>query len=312
MYSNHRIPRGYTYMGTERLPILPPRYGGPFYRGRGRGRGRREWLGEREKNWGFGRGSSHENGRGNGRRFHSQTPSERNQRDRQEEEWSIPMSDGRRGRDVPVSSPTIQGLQHRTPPTPAPSEDNYFTDWSSKGMGSPLVRTPPQSISVRERGQEINQATIQTSQPWSEPTQMGDTENALQEDPIVTTPTTQWQPLDALSVTDERRMIDIGTNTFDVEVEPNRDRLRTSTMEANAQTSIPIVDIMLPSGRGDHLTIPQVNLSILGYEPDSLKNSHMRSSSMRAQDISVMPQLDGLTSLVMRDLLEEEYRKFPG
>ena len=100
---------------------------------------------------------------------------------------------------------------------------------------------------------------------------------------------------------DERRMNDIGTNTLDVAVEPNRDRLRTSTVEANAQTSIPIVDIMLPSGRGDQLMIPQVNLSISGYEPDLLRTSHMRSPSMRAQEISIMPQLDGLGSLLMRD-----------
>ena len=53
------------------------------------------------------------------------------------------------------------------------------------------MRTLPQSISVRERGQEINQPTIQTSQPGSEPIQMGVTENALQKDLIVTTPTTQ-------------------------------------------------------------------------------------------------------------------------
>ena len=66
---------------------------------------------------------------------------------------------------------------------------------------------------------------------------------------------------------DERRMNDEGTNTSDVVVEPNRDKLRTSTMEVNAQTFIPIVDVMLPSGRGDHLMIPQVNLSISGYEP---------------------------------------------
>ena len=80
-------------MGTERLLILPPRYGDPFYRGRGRGRGRREWMGERpferETNQGFGRGSSHGNGRRSGRGFPSQVPFERNQRDRQEEEWSI-------------------------------------------------------------------------------------------------------------------------------------------------------------------------------------------------------------------------------
>ena len=79
---------------------------------------------------------------------------------------------------------------------------------------------------MRERGQEINQPTIQTSQPGSEPIQMGVTENALQEDLIVTTPTTQQQPLDRLSVMDERRMNDIGTNTSDVEVEPNRDRIK--------------------------------------------------------------------------------------
>ena len=100
---------------------------------------------------------------------------------------------------------------------------------------------------------------------------------------------------------DEGRMNNVGTNTSDVVVGPNRDRLKTSTMEANTQTSIPIVKVMLPSDRGDHLMIPQVNLSILGYEPDSLRTSHMRSLSMKAQEISIMPQLDGPGSLPMRD-----------
>ena len=70
---------------------------------------------------------------------------------------------------------------------------------------------------------------------------------------------------------DERRMNDIGTNTSDVEVEPNRDRSRTSTVDANAYTSIPVVDISLPSGHGNHVKIPHVNLSITGYEPDLLR-----------------------------------------
>ena len=100
-------------------------------------------------------------------------------------------------------------------------------------------------------------------------------------------------------------MIDIGTNTLDVEV-------RTSTMDANAQTSIPIVDVMLPSGRGDHLAIPQVNLSISGYEPNSLRNSHIRSLSMWAQEILIVPQLDGLASLPMIDpigrRIQEDHR----
>ena len=107
--------------------------------------------------------------------------------------------------------------------------------------------------------------------------------------------------LDGLSVTNERRMIDMRTNTLDIEVRPHRDGARTLTMDANAQTSIPFVDIMLPSGGGDHLAISQVNLSILGYEPDSLRNSQGRSPSRWAQEISIMPQLDGPVSLPIRD-----------
>ena len=93
----------------------------------------------------------------------------------------------------------------------------------------------------------------------------------------------------------------MGTNTLDVEVRPHRDGVRTLTMDAKAQTSIPIVDVMLPSRGGDHLPRPQVNLSILGYEPDSLRNSHGRSPSRWAQEISIMPQFDGPASLPMRD-----------
>ena len=49
---------------------------------------------------------------------------------------------------------------------------------------------------------------------------------------------------------DERRLNNVGTNTSDVVVESARDRIRTSNMEANFQASIPIVDMMLPSGQG--------------------------------------------------------------
>ena len=115
-------------MGRKRLLALPPRYGDPFYRGRGRDKGRRKWLNkrpfEREANRGFGRGFAHGNRRGNGRGFHPQATSERDQRYRLEEEWSIPVSVGGRGRDIPVE----QELPHRTPPTPAPSEDRFFPD----------------------------------------------------------------------------------------------------------------------------------------------------------------------------------------
>ena len=101
---------------------------------------------------------------------------------------------------------------------------------------------------------------------------------------------------------DERRMNDVGTNILDVIIEPNGDRLRTSTVEANAHTSIPIVDVLLPSGHEDHVKIPHVNFSITGYEPDSLRTLvGMGTPSMRTQEISTIPQLDGLGFLPIRD-----------
>ena len=145
-----------------------------------------------------------------------------------------------------------------------------------------------------------------------EPTQIGVTENALHKDTIVTTPRTRQQLLDRSSVTNEREMIDMETNTLDIEVRPHRHGARASILDANGQASLPIVDVMLPSGRGDQLAIPQINLSILGYEPNSLRDSHIRSPGMRAQEISTIPQLDGAVSLPTRDPIrrrvQEDFR----
>ena len=121
-------------------------------------------------------------------------------------------------------------------------------DWSSVRTGSPLVRTPPQSILVGERGHETNQIAPQPSHPITEQTCIGVAEDALQENLPTTTPTAQQQPLDRSSVMGERRVNDIGTNTSDVVVELTRDRTRTLNIEASAQISIPIVDVLLPSG----------------------------------------------------------------
>ena len=90
-------------------------------------------------------------------------------------------------------------------------------------------------------------------------------------------------------MTDERRVNDIGTNTSDVVVESTRDRIRTSNIEANTQNSILIVDVLLPSSLGDHVMIPHVNLSISGYEPDSMRTSGMRSPSMQASTCRELP-----------------------
>ena len=78
--------------------------------------------------------------------------------------------------------------------------------------------------------------------------------------------------------------------------------LRALTVEVNAHTFIPIVDVLLPSGHENHVKIPHVNLSITWYEPVSLRTLvGMGTQSMRSQEISSIPHLDGLGSLPMRN-----------
>ena len=72
-------------------------------------------------------------------------------------------------------------------------------------------------------------------------------------------------------------------------------------MDANTQAPLPIVDVMIPSGGGDQVAIPQINLSILGYGPNSLRDSHVGTPAMRAQKISILPQLDGPVFIPARD-----------
>ena len=72
----------------------------------------------------MGRGFSHGNGREIRGDIH-QVNTERDQQDRREEEWSILTSIERREDD------TVRQESYRAPPTPPPSEDRLFTDWSS-------------------------------------------------------------------------------------------------------------------------------------------------------------------------------------
>ena len=54
------------------------------------------------------------------------------------------------------------------------------------------------------------------------------------------------------------------------------------------------MEVLIPPGLGDNTMIPHASLSILGYEPDSLRTSGIRSPPVRAQEVSMIPQLDGL------------------
>ena len=146
---------------------------------------------------------------------------------------------------------------------------------------------------------ETDQTAPQMSQPISQESHMGAQSGTIQEN-LPTTPDVCQQPLEILNVPGERRMVDMETNTSDVVIEPTGNGQRLSHMEANAQPSVPIVDVLLPSGLGDHIPMPQVNLSISGYEPDLLRTSGLRPPSMRTQEVSTIPQLDGPGSLPMR------------
>ena len=129
-------------------------------------------------------------GRGNGRRFYSQGPLERNERYSQVEEWLDPASEGRRRSDAHTYSPTAHSRHPRTPPTPAPSEDRLFTDWSSVGSRCPPVVPPMHGEPIEGTPitpgvgdiHEAEQAASQPSQPISMGSHISTTGHAVQED----------------------------------------------------------------------------------------------------------------------------------
>ena len=143
------------------------------------------------------------------------------------EEWSDPVSEGRRRSDVHIYSPTTQSRHLRTPPTPAPSEDRFFTDWSSVGSRSPPVVLPTQSVPIEDTSItpgmgdvcEAEQAALQPSQPISQGSHLNATGQAVQVDLPLVQDTFRWSP-ERSNVPEEGIMTNIGTNTSDVVIEP--------------------------------------------------------------------------------------------
>ena len=59
------------------------------------------------------------------------------------------------------------------------------------------------------------------------------------------------------------RLIDMGTNTSNIEVRPQRDGARViESDDDNVQVSCPHVDVILPSGMNEQMTMPHINLSM--------------------------------------------------
>ena len=197
-------------------------------------------------------------------------------------EWSDPASERRRS-DAHIYSPTVHSRHPKTPPTPASSEDRLFTDWGSVGSRSPPVVLPMHGEPIEGTPKtpgvgdiyEAEQAALQPSQLILLGSHIGITSCVVQED-LPPIQNIFQQPLERSIVPAERIMTNMGTNTSDVVIEPTVCVLRSSHTEVNTQTSIPTVEVLIPPVLGYNTTIPHVNLSISGYESDSLRTSGIR------------------------------------
>ena len=139
--------------------------------------------------------------------------------------------------------------------------------------------------------QDINQPDNQTTQPGSEPAQIEATGNALHDN--VSSLSTHQQ-LDEVGA----RLMDTGTNTSDIEVRPQRDGTRVINSGDGTQVSCRLVDVILQTGMNEQVPMPHTNLSISGYDPESLRGSHTRTHDTGMQEM--IPQLDGPVSVPSR------------
>ena len=94
------------------------------------------------------------------------------------------------------------------------------------------------------------------------------------------------------------RLKDMGTNTSDIVVRPQRDGIRVIDSDDNAQVSCLHVDVILPTGMNEQVPMPHINLSISRYDPETLRGSHIRSHDTGIQE--TIPQLDGPVSVPSR------------
>ena len=92
--------------------------------------------------------------------------------------------------------------------------------------------------------------------------------------------------------------MDMGTNTSDIEARPQKDGIKVINSDDNTQASCPLVDVTLPTGMSEQMPMPDSNLSISGYNPESLRGSHARTQDTGIQES--IPQLEGPVSVPSR------------
>ena len=95
-------------------------------------------------------------------------------------------------------------------------------------------------------------------------------------------------------------MIDMGTNTSNIEARSQRDGIRTA-LESNVQVTQPSVDVIKPTGMNKQIPFPCMNMSASEYDSETLQGSHTRPQEPGMRENSVIPQLDGLPSIPSRN-----------
>ena len=64
-------------------------------------------------------------------------------------------------------------------------------------------------------------------------------------------------------------MIDMGTNTLNIEARSQRDGIKTA-VESNVLATQPPVDVMQPTGMNEQIPFPCMNMSVSEYDSETL------------------------------------------
>ena len=209
-------------------------------------------------NGGFGRGFS----QGNGVRT-QQTPTDRPQPDRQEEEWTTPTNVERR-----EDTERCEISQVPPPNVPPPPEERLFTNWSS--IESPRERVS--QCNQSGRNVEPNITVNQTEQPTIDPDDNEVLRYILSN--VMTVPSAHQQLLQVGS-----RFVNRETNMSETEVRPQREETRTDIKHAHSR------GVQVPTSHSD---LSSHDIDIVG------------GSLVRPHIPDVMPQLVGPTSVHAR------------
>ena len=192
-----------------------------------------------------------------------QAPTDRPQPDRQEEDWSTPTNVERR-----EDTERHETSQVPPPDVPPPPEERLFTNWSS-------IDSPRERISqCNQSGRSVEPSTTvnQTEQPTIDPEDNEVLRYILSDK--TTVPSIHQQLLQVGT-----RFVDRETNTFEVEVRPQREETRTDIKQTQSRC------VQVPTSHSD---LSSNDIDIVGGSP------------VRPCIPDIMPQIDGPTSVCAR------------